>query len=1359
MAKRAKGPATKIEEWTDYSTDLGLIEPNALIAAAEQAGVFAWDIETTGLSPRQDRLEGIAFYIPACGDRPAIRAWYPFSSYTFMCHTKDGELQDLRPPMPQEETMNALRPIWEDLPNTISICHNGKFDTSFLYYASGTSRPIVINNILADSMLADFCADERHRRYGLKFRVKAEFGHQMTMYADAVRGQSLLAFCNAKPLGVYAMDDCYWCYRLHERGLESLRQQSPPKAGRKTTWAVEKQLGRSMGRLERVYWGIDTKISRIIMEMETAGVLIDWRWLRKVEDRMLKENQEILDRVEQYLGWPLNPNSVKQVADALFAPPPDGLGLPTAGIPIGKSGDPSTADKVIKHFARFHPLVEDILKWRSNDTVLGGFVKKLIKLSMESPTGRIHSGFSQVRTVIGRLACVHGDTLLNTQYGSVKISELDLSKCQNYTVVTHRGRRRRIMRRFYKGRDEMFDVETTDGRSITCTAEHRFLTPFGWRTLGSLRVGSTIICTNVDTSEQTGLGQAAQSAVLQELAVGFPISRDELVCGSGWRVPQSGQGNNAARSGEREETDSPGYQGSEIYYEADRSGSGWRSECHQSCAEVTVSSIRPVGVHDVWDIEVEGDNSYVAHGFINHNSSDPINFQNQPRDKDLVRRAYCAYRDGIDDDDIVFLGGDHGQIELRVAAHLAIENNMIEVYMMRGVCTAENGGPCDRYTWYECDKSNGGCGNAAAPVELVPGVKACAKCKSTTAIVHQARCRHVDLHQRTADDAKVKRNPLAKCLDGSTLVVGMQPDRGHSWMRPMTIESLVGDIESGEHQPIPTTTLSTGRPCSHITDLQGSVIANSALKRHRRPTKIIVTKRSVVVATYDHRFQVKGDYNALDPATPGYIHEPGYSLVEAQNLEKGMELPLASVANYRADEDEFHETLTHVEIRLNPFTKDIGEGPAAIKMDEDWAYFAGLFHGDGCASGNACAITHGNGDEYANWRQTVREACDAVGLPTSVSKDKRQTRLGSRVVRRYLEGMGLCKEKDNTGEKTMRVPWWVMQGGPKLVWSYLAGLFDTDGTVGNKNSGTTSVTTKYPEFAGQIAFLLRWLGMPVLVQPGFNKAYERWYYTIHVLGEGLDRFLRYCPMRFQEKVERLRDRCATIKRKCAPTDDEVLLVLDGGERTVYDFQVESDDHLYLQGGLIGHNNLNFGMLYRMGAPKFCVYADLFDADGMPMVAYAKDVIERWFKAYPAISIFHEKVEYDLESNDWVVETIFGRRRRLDQERRINHFRAVTQGIQFMVSGSAQDIMKAGMIRVSEERDKKIANAQPAERKLWERFKFLLQIHDEIICEVPKQIKDEAAALVRTSMESIGNGFLRVPLIFETRTGPNWDTIH
>jgi len=240
MAKRKKKIEQSVELGEDFTNDLGWVDPKFLYEVIKHVGIYVYDVETTGLDPRRDRLDGIAFYVPegtprdfgelGYYDGSPIRAWFPFNPYSFMCHIRVGDIDaleakvdgigvdmdlirataknedgtpredhelilvDLRPPMDQEATMEALRPIWEELVDVVGITHNGKFDSGFIYVCPGTVRPIRVRNIWGDSMLADFCSDERRKRYGLKIRVKQEFNHQMTPYADAIRGQSHSAF-------------------------------------------------------------------------------------------------------------------------------------------------------------------------------------------------------------------------------------------------------------------------------------------------------------------------------------------------------------------------------------------------------------------------------------------------------------------------------------------------------------------------------------------------------------------------------------------------------------------------------------------------------------------------------------------------------------------------------------------------------------------------------------------------------------------------------------------------------------------------------------------------------------------------------------------------------------------------------------------------------------------------------------------------------------------------------------------------------------------------------------------------------------------------------------------------------------
>lgn len=79
----------------------------------------------------------------------------------------------------------------------------------------------------------------------------------------------------------------------------------------------------------------------------------------------------------------------------------------------------------------------------------------------------------------------------------------------------------------------------------------------------------------------------------------------------------------------------------------------------------------------VWDIQVDEDASYLAHGFVNHNSSENPNGQNMPR-KGGIRDSVCA------PEGKTLVVGDLNQIELRILAHLSEDPTFLKTYRENG---------------------------------------------------------------------------------------------------------------------------------------------------------------------------------------------------------------------------------------------------------------------------------------------------------------------------------------------------------------------------------------------------------------------------------------------------------------------------------------------------------------------------------------------------------------------------------------------------------------------------------------------------------------------------------------------------
>ncbi|HEV2280709.1 MAG TPA: DNA polymerase I [Acidobacteriaceae bacterium] len=165
--------------------------------------------------------------------------------------------------------------------------------------------------------------------------------------------------------------------------------------------------------------------------------------------------------------------------------------------------------------------------------------------------------------------------------------------------------------------------------------------------------------------------------------------------------------------------------------------------------------------------------------------------------------------------------------------------------------------------------------------------------------------------------------------------------------------------------------------------------------------------------------------------------------------------------------------------------------------------------------------------------------------------------------------------------------------------------------------------------------------------------------------------------------------------------------------------------------------VNFGIVY--GISPFGLAAQL----GIPQ-AEAKAYIERYFARYVGVKTFIEKT-LDETRRKGSVRTMFGRIRPIpDIESRNPNQRGFAErtAINSPLQGTGADLIKLAMIAI----DRKLT-----ERKL--KTRMVLQVHDELLFEVPDGESREVEALVRTEMEGVAR--LKVPLVADLAFGPNW----
>ncbi|HGF1450157.1 TPA: DNA polymerase I [Streptococcus suis] len=141
---------------------------------------------------------------------------------------------------------------------------------------------------------------------------------------------------------------------------------------------------------------------------------------------------------------------------------------------------------------------------------------------------------------------------------------------------------------------------------------------------------------------------------------------------------------------------------------------------------------------------------------------------------------------------------------------------------------------------------------------------------------------------------------------------------------------------------------------------------------------------------------------------------------------------------------------------------------------------------------------------------------------------------------------------------------------------------------------------------------------------------------------------------------------------------------------------------------------------------------------------AKDYIDTYFERFPGIKNYMETIVREARDKGFV-ETIYKRRRELpdinSRNFNVRNF-AERTAINSPIQGSAADILKVAMINL----DKAIEEAGLTAR-------LLLQVHDEIVLEVPKAELETVKALVKETMESAIA--LSVPLIADENDGQTW----
>jgi DNA polymerase-1 len=169
--------------------------------------------------------------------------------------------------------------------------------------------------------------------------------------------------------------------------------------------------------------------------------------------------------------------------------------------------------------------------------------------------------------------------------------------------------------------------------------------------------------------------------------------------------------------------------------------------------------------------------------------------------------------------------------------------------------------------------------------------------------------------------------------------------------------------------------------------------------------------------------------------------------------------------------------------------------------------------------------------------------------------------------------------------------------------------------------------------------------------------------------------------------------------------------------------------------------INFGIMYGMGPQR------LAGELGIPHAA-AQRYIEQYFERYPGVRRFIDATVARARETGYV-STAFGRRRvvpELQSRNRATQQAAERAAINMPLQGTAADLIKIAMVRVDRRlRDEGMGS------------EMVLQVHDELLLEVPEAEAGRATAVVREEMENAST--LEVPLVVDVGRGSSWAEAH
>ncbi|MFC3723650.1 DNA polymerase I [Neoaquamicrobium sediminum] len=364
-ARAAEAVAQKVDN-TAYDCIRDIATLREWIAEAREAGVVAFDTETTSLDPMQAELCGFSL-----ATRPGRAAYVPLIHKSGAGDLLGGGLVEGQ--IPARDALAELKPLMEDR-SVLKVAQNLKYDLVIMQRHGIDVAPY------DDTMLLSYVLDGgSNSSHGMDALSERWLGHTPIAFKDVCgSGKAMVTFdfVDLDRATCYAAEDADVTLRL---------------------WRVLKPRLAEKG-LVSVYERLERPLVPVLGRMEQRGISVDRQILSRLSGDFAQGAAALEDEIYQLAGERFTVGSPKQLGDILFGK----MGLP--GGSKTKTGQWSTTARELEDLAAAgHELPRKIVDWRQLTKLKSTYTDALPGF-INPQTKRVHTSYALASTTTGRLS-------------------------------------------------------------------------------------------------------------------------------------------------------------------------------------------------------------------------------------------------------------------------------------------------------------------------------------------------------------------------------------------------------------------------------------------------------------------------------------------------------------------------------------------------------------------------------------------------------------------------------------------------------------------------------------------------------------------------------------------------------------------------------------------------------------------------------------------------------------------------------------------------------------------------------------------------------------------------------------------